>query len=283
VQGNAPPTAAAAAEIYSIGEPEVQREYTGTRRAADWVGFFLPHLHPGMSLLDVGCGVGSITQDLAEIVAPGQVVGVDADGGQLELARLSSARRGLTNARFEIAGAYDLPFPDDSFDAALAHTLLVHLREPVRVLRELRRVVRPGGLVAVADDDFGTMVHSPPSTLFAEAIAILVRVVEHNGGNPYYARHLRRLLLDAGFARGEGYAVAADHYGRPEETRRFARLIAGIFRHQEVADLVVNQGWADSARLETILAGVQSWAERPDAFFSVTYCAAIGWVGESTA
>ena len=267
-------------ETYSLSAPDVQREYTGSRRAKDWVGFLLPHLHPGMRLLDLGCGVGSITLDLAEIVAPGQVVGVDADASQLEVARSAAARRGLTNVRFESANAYALPFLDDSFDAALAHTLLVHLSEPVRALRELQRVVRPGGVVAVSDDDFGTVVLSPSNPLVEEAISLLVRVVQHNGGNPYYARHLRRCLLEAGFVRTEGHAVAADYYGTLEGTRRFAALVEPLLRHPTFADLVVGQGWTDRAHLDAILAEIRAWAERPDAFYAVTYCAALGWVGD---
>jgi ubiquinone/menaquinone biosynthesis C-methylase UbiE len=267
-------------ETYSLSAPDVQREYTGSRRATDWVGFFLPHLHPGMRLLDLGCGVGSITLDLAKIVAPGQVIGVDLDASQLELARSSATRRGLTNVRFEVAGAYELPFPDNTFDAALAHTLLIHLREPGRALRELRRVVRPGGVVAVSDDDFGTAVLSPADPLVEEAISLLVRVVQHNGGNPYYARHLRRCFLDAGFVQTEGHVVAADYYGTADATRWFARLIDPLFRDPAFLDVVIGQRWVDRAHLETILAEIRSWAKRPDAFFAITYCAALGWVGE---
>ena len=267
-------------ETYGVWSPELQREYTGGRRAKEWVGFFLPHLHPGMTLLDVGCGVGSISLDLAEIVAPGQVVGVDADASQIDDACSAAVRRGVDNARFEVAEAYELPFPDDAFDAALAHTLLIHLHEPVRALRELRRVVRPGGVVAVSDDDFGTVVLSPANPLIEEAVSLWIRMLQHNGGNPYYARHLRRYLLDAGFARTEGHAVAADYHGTLDETRRFAMLVEPLLRHQAFVDVVVEQGWADRAHLEAILAEIRAWAERPDAFYSVTYCAALGWVRE---
>lgn len=267
-------------ETYDVWSPKLQREYTGGRRAQEWVGFFLPHLYPGMRLLDVGCGIGSISLDLAEIVAPGHVVGVDADASQLEDARSAAVRRGVDNARFEVGDTYALPFADNAFDAALAHTLLVHLSEPVRVLRELRRVVRPGGVVAVSDDDFGTVVMSPANPLVEEAVSLWVRMLQHNGGNPYYARHLRRYLLDAGFVRTEGHAVAADHHGMLDETRRFAMLIEPLFRHQAFADVVVEQGWANRNHLEAILAELHAWAERPDAFYSVTYFAALGWVGE---
>ena len=66
-------------EFYSLNNAEAQRTYVGVRRAKDWVGFFLPHLKLGFDLLDCGCGVGSITLDLAELVAPGNDIGVDMD------------------------------------------------------------------------------------------------------------------------------------------------------------------------------------------------------------
>lgn len=119
-------------EVYTLSGTEAQESYVGTRTAAVWVPFFLPHLRPGMSLLDCGCSVGSITLDLAERVAPGQVVGIDLNESRLATARAEAERRGLGNVRFESASIYDLPFPDASFDAALAHTLLFHLNDPAR-------------------------------------------------------------------------------------------------------------------------------------------------------
>lgn len=131
-------------EVYIVSDHE-QVSYTGTRTATEWVPFFLPHLRPGMSLLDCGCGVGSITLDLAERVAPGQVVGVDLDESQIAMARAEAERRGLSNVRFEVASIYELPFPNGSFDAALAHTLLFHLHDPLRALRVLRQMLKPAG------------------------------------------------------------------------------------------------------------------------------------------
>jgi ubiquinone/menaquinone biosynthesis C-methylase UbiE len=139
-------------EFYSLIDAQSQREYVETRTAAKWVGFFLPHLESGMSLLDCGCGVGSITLDLAEIVAPGQVIGLDTDSEQLEIARSQAQKRGLTNVNFEIANVYELPFADASFDAVLAHTLLIHLNDPLKALKEMRRILKPGGIVAISDD-----------------------------------------------------------------------------------------------------------------------------------
>ena len=138
----------AGAEFYSIADQQAQVMYVGVRRAAQWVPFLAPHLRSGMRLLDCGCGVGSITLDLAELVAPGKTVGLDLDESQLALAREAAASRGLGNARFEVGSMYELPFADASFDVALAHTVLFHLSDPPRAMRELRRVLAPDGIVA---------------------------------------------------------------------------------------------------------------------------------------
>ena len=117
------------------GNPHLEAmfaERTASREAA----FFLPYLRPGMQMIDVGCGPGSITVGLAEAVAPGNVVGIDFQPTQIEQARDLAAKRAVANVRFEVADAYRVPFPDHSFDAAFAHAVLTHLREPVRALVE---------------------------------------------------------------------------------------------------------------------------------------------------
>lgn len=114
---------------------------SGDRQAA----FFLRHLQAGMSLLDCGCGPGTITLDLAEAVAPGEVVGVDVGPSEIERAQAKARERQLSNARFEVANAYELPFSDASFDAVFAHTLLEHLIDTQKALGEVSRVLKQGG------------------------------------------------------------------------------------------------------------------------------------------
>jgi ubiquinone/menaquinone biosynthesis C-methylase UbiE len=265
-------------EFYSLADHQAQVEYTQVRRAARWVPFLLPHLRTGMRLLDCGCGVGSITLDLAESVAPGETVGIDVDAGQLVLARAAAAARGLGHARFEVGSIYELPFADASFDVALAHTVLQHLGEPLRALKELRRVLAPGGIAAVVDDDLSTWVVAPERSAVYRWMAELVpQQIAANGGNPFYSRNLRSLLLEAGFVRTEGYAVAAEQYGTLEETRRFAAVVSRVMQNPEVVQLVLAKGWASSDELQAMRAEVQAWGERLDAFAAVLYCAALGW------
>lgn len=268
-------------EFYSISEAEAQRAYVSVRRAAQWISFFLPHLQRGFSVLDCGCGVGSITLDIAEWVTPGQVIGVDRDERQLEIARQQAAERGLTNVTFQQGSIYDLPFATESFDAALAHTLLFHLSDTQGALKALWRVLKPGGVVGISDDDYRTAVFSPEHPLMQKCLDLWVRVVQHNGGRPFYSRHLRGELLQAGFARSEGHAVAADHYGTLEETRRFALISSELFNGQALRAVITGQEWATHTELDEIVAYLKAWGERPDAFFGIMYCAAVGWKAET--
>lgn len=263
-------------EFYSMSDAEAQRTYVESRRASEWVGFFIPYLKPGMSLLDCGCGVGSITLDLAELVSPGKVIGVDMDESQLSIARANAQARGLTNVTFEQGNVYALRFENETFDAVLAHTLLYHLGDPLRAIKEMRRVLKPGGVAAVSDDDWSTVVISPEDSIFRQAVDLMTRVVVFNGGSPFYSRNLRGLMLQAGFREAEGYATAAEHYGRLDETRRLASVVRGIFTSPDFIALVTSQGWATEARVHEIVADVQAWGERPDAFYAVMYCAAVG-------
>jgi len=117
------------------------------------MAFVMPHLRSGQRVLDVGCGPGSITLDVAERVAPGEVVGVDSVEGIIEQAQSLAAARGV-NAQFKVDNTYSLSFADDSFDVVMAHQVLQHLADPVGALKEMRRVSRPGALIAARDADY---------------------------------------------------------------------------------------------------------------------------------
>jgi ubiquinone/menaquinone biosynthesis C-methylase UbiE len=148
-------------ELYTHGHaPAVVRQYA-QRTASEAAAFLLPHLRPDMRLLDVGCGPGSITRGLAERLPAGQVVGLDLSRDTLEAARRDALARGLHNLRYEEGSVYELPFADGSFDVAYAHQVLQHLRERDLALREMLRVVRPGGVVAVREVDWSTVAYWP--------------------------------------------------------------------------------------------------------------------------
>src|SRR4051794_34055097 len=154
----------AASEAYTLGYSDAVTRALQERTLATCAGFFLPYLRPGMTVLDCGCGPGSMTIEIAERVSPGQVVGIDLDPGQCAQAQALATARGVVNVRFEPADVYALPSPAATFDAVFSHALVTHLSEPVRALAESRRVLKPDGVLAVSANDYDASVASPTGT-----------------------------------------------------------------------------------------------------------------------
>lgn len=236
----------------------------------------LPHLQPGMRLLDFGCGPGTITLGLAEAVAPDEVVGVDIESSMVERAQALAAEHGISNARFEVGSVYDLPFLDAAFDAAFSRSVLEHLSQPVEALREVRRVLRPGGVIGLRDGDWGSRIIAPASPLLEEGLALYARLWVRNGGSPQRGREHRALLRAAGFSRIEASA-GTEVSGKPDAVRHFADLAAQQLSRQAFAEQVIELGWADQQQLDQIVAAFYAWAEHPDAFQAVIVCQVVGW------
>jgi SAM-dependent methyltransferase len=264
-------------EVYSQSDNPDFEAQLARRDVTREASFLLRYLRPGMRVLDVGCGPGSITLGLAEVVAPGEVVGVDLQRTQVERAQKLAAERGVTNARFQVADVYALPFPDGTFDAALAHTVLMGLREPVRALREMRRVLHPAGIAGLRDPDWGADLLFPTPPLWEDWHRLRLRVRQHNGGDPYLGRQHRRLLLEAGFARVEAGATV-ESAGIQAECRRYVGFLTAQLRGY--ARTVLEEGWADRETLDAIAAAIAEWGEYPDAFMARIYCEAVGWAGK---
>jgi ubiquinone/menaquinone biosynthesis C-methylase UbiE len=93
------------------------------------------------------------------------VVGIDREPGPLATATADARGKGLDNLEFRVGDAYALDFPDDSFDVVHAHQVLQHLTDPVAALTEMRRVCRPGGIVAARDADYAAMTWHPANPL----------------------------------------------------------------------------------------------------------------------
>jgi ubiquinone/menaquinone biosynthesis C-methylase UbiE len=246
-----------------------------TRTVGPLQDFFAVHLQPGMRLLDCGCGPGALTIGFAALVHPGEVVGLDMDPRILDLARKRAAESRVENVRYELGDVHALPYPDASFDAVWAQALLTHLPAPLAALREMRRVLRSGGLAAINDEDLSVAYMTPETPLMREAAELTQRVRDLMGGSPFYAREQRRLLLDAGFDRA-AQSAALMTGGNANELERERPFIESRLRGY--ANAAAAQGWIDQEHVDEIMTDMEHWFERPDAFLFRVVLGAIGFV-----
>ena len=206
-------------------------------------------------------------------MAPGRVVGIDIQPSLIERARALALAREQTHVRFEVADLYALPFADGSFDAAFGHGVLMHLADPLRALAQLRRVLRPGGIVGIRDPDFGAVLYAPMTPLLQRWLELRVRVRQHNGGDPFLGRTHRRLLLDAGFV-DVAAGASVDSAGTPDTVQRHASFLKAQW--VGLARTAVAQAWIDPAQVDATLAEIDAWSLCPDAFAATTWCEAVG-------
>jgi len=129
-------------------------------------------IEPGCSVLDVGCGFALETLRLAAMVKPGgSVSGIDKSIDFITEARNRARARGL-QIDFRVGDAQDLPYAGASFDCVRAERLLIYLDEPAQAVREMRRVARPGGRIAIIEPDFSTTtINLPDRPMVRRALA----------------------------------------------------------------------------------------------------------------
>jgi SAM-dependent methyltransferase len=247
------------------------------RTAEKQAFWFLPYLKSGMTLLDCGCATGSITVGLAKHVEPGQVIGIDISEIEIERAHRRASAAGLANIRFVVGDIYQIDFPDNSFDAIFSHNVLEHIGEPDRALREIHRVLKPGGIIGIRDVDWGGCLQAPDNDLIEKSLAIIEADWEGVNGHPRLGRYLGGKLNEAGFINittSASYETYSDLEGRS----LFGEIIAGRFTEKDFVERVINKrGVTNFDELESIKEAWLNWKELPDAFHAHAHCEAIGW------
>ena len=211
----------------------------------------------GTKVADFGCGVGVVTRMLAEMVGPsGRVTGIDVNEAQLEQASALCGKDNLTNVSFLAASACDTGLPRDSFDLVYCRFLLLHLPDPVACLREMRRVLKPGGIVVIEDGDLNSAGSIPPTAndAFADLFGRLapIRGVDYSLANNLY--HLVKAV---------GFSDTNLEIHQPALVRGENRYLLK-WSVEEAGPAFVDAGLVTADQLEEIVSAMQDAIEDPN-------------------
>ncbi len=245
------------------------------RSAAEYADFVLPAIGLGDRVLDVGCGPGSITLGIAE--AGGHVTGIDVDDAEFADARAYAAGHGIDNVEFREGSIYDLGVAEGSIDVCTLFSMLETLDDPLAGLGEVRRALKPGGVVGASSIDYGGLIlHGEDVVPLRRFYELRLALWEAQGDvHPSRGRELRGLLLAAGFVQVEA-STTYFSYGTEERVRTFGLGRAADCRDEWFVGGLTERGIADRDEIAELEQSWIRWAEGPGSF------AAFAW-GRATA
>ena len=258
------------AQNYTMGYSDEFLQLLDRRNAANSAGYLLPHLQPGMRLLDLGCGPGTITVGLSTAVGAGEVHGIDMEASQIELAQSAAEAGSLSNMTFHVGNALSLPFEDDFFDVAHAHAVIMHIPDTAGVLSEVMRVLKPGGMFATRDLIGESSFFEPSFEGLREAWTVFTNLMRGNGGHPEIGKEMKGILLDAGFT-DVRCSASFDSYGDPEDLAFFYGFIIDWFFSEQLIERVSSLGIATREKFDFWRSELDRWRDAPGAFGALAF------------
>jgi len=205
-------------------------------------------LPPSAQVLEVGCGTGVVTRSLARHGDfSGKAFGVDHGRPFIEAAsRFAQAENVGDRVEFRVGDAHDLDFSPATFDAVIAHTLISHVTDPTAVLREMARVVRPGGTLVIFDGDYASLTYAYPDHDFGHRMDVALANASFN--NPLVMRDLPRLLPELGLEMAAAWGDVVSEIGKGSYFKSFAETYAPYVTRAGMLPAETVEAWLGAQR-----------------------------------
>ncbi|KAI0695722.1 S-adenosyl-L-methionine-dependent methyltransferase [Cytidiella melzeri] len=256
----------------SHGHSKTVLEMHSWRTAENSAPYLLPYLEPHMQILDVGCGPGSITIDFASRVPQGHATGVDYALGPVEAARTLALLSNVPNVSFQTGDIYSLPFPAGTFDVTHTHQVLQHVAEPVKALREMRRVTKPGGIVACRETDIQTYIFYPEAKGLSLWVSLIGQIGRMNGCEPQAGRSLGAWARQAGFdTAGVTCGAGSWCFSTPAQRAYWGGSIVSRFEDSNLSATAVSAGLATKEEIEDSMQAMKEWITHEDGYFALLH------------
>ena len=253
---------------YTMGYGEDFMQLLDRRKAESHAAYLLPRLESGMRVLDFGCGPGTISVGLARAVEPGEFHGIDMEESQIGIARAAAQAGGHANATFHVGDVTNLPFEDGYFDVAHCHTLLTHVPDTQKALAEVKRVLKPGGLIGAREMNGGSSFMAPDWD--DEGWRTFMGLIEANGGHPNMGRELKDAFLQAGFVSPVASA-SFDFFTHEDDIAFFHGFSLDWFFTPRIIEAATMFGFATKEQFEQWRRDLDEWKNKPSATAAIGF------------
>jgi ubiquinone/menaquinone biosynthesis C-methylase UbiE len=264
---------------YLFANSPIANRMLGARTFQSEGAFAQPCFKPGMHVLDAGCGPGTITCGIAALVAPGCVTAVDNDAHAIEKAALNAQQAGISNItllRSDLT-THPLPFAAESFDAVWMHAVLYHLEHAVDCARELLRLLKPNGFLAVRDSFYPGDIVYPPTPTIRRAFQLTELLLRSRGADPSFGPKHREVLLQAGFKQANISASYENFSAGPMDLTGYAQTHVDFLRQLKTRGELIANGLTTEDELQTIERALLDWGNSSSGVFLRCRCEAIAW------
>ncbi|MGQ9680890.1 MAG: methyltransferase domain-containing protein [Candidatus Bathyarchaeia archaeon] len=227
--------------------------------------FEIVGLKSGMKVLDAGCGTGAVARRMAAKVSPGEIYGIDIDSLFISEARKLAVNEGISNVKFDLGDVDDLKHDDGVFDVSYCRLVLMHIKDPVKTVKELKRVTKKGGVVAVSDNDDGGVLTYPEMPKMMDLWAKYGSLAKTRGEDRYIGRQLFSILSQAGLS---PIAIHPLPIYATQQTPEMLKMIVSVpVQIMELCkETMMKEGFVTAEYYEEAMSEVRAFLSHPGAF-----------------